>query len=394
MKTTALLTAAVCAAASLSAQTPPEHDVTEQSVVWVVPGLDRVAVRRDVPYKTDATKTLGLDVYSPPGARAGELLPAVVFINGVGDAEGRSLKDWGIYRSWARTVAASGWIAVTFASRGAQVEADVADAFAFLAKDGAKLGIDSKRIAAWACSANVTPGLRFLMDAAGPGVIGAVIYYGSSDPAKIRTDLPVYFARAGLDSPRLNAAIDALWARAVAAGAPWQMVNAPGSHHAFDALDETEESRRIVRETLAFYRDLFEPPAAPPTANAARRALSFWFGNEYGKAAEAYAEYVKTHPDDATAWLRLGLSQAHTSQPDAARKSLEKAISLGGSQPADLYNVACGYALLGQKDRALDALDRAVAGGFRNRRLLERDEDLASLRGEERFQKILARLAS
>jgi hypothetical protein len=57
---------------------------------------------------------------------------------------------------------------VTFASRGAQVEADVADAFAFLAKDGAKLGIDSKRIAAWACSANVTPGLRFLMDAAGP----------------------------------------------------------------------------------------------------------------------------------------------------------------------------------------------------------------------------------
>jgi dienelactone hydrolase len=395
MRTTALLTAALGVATSLSAQTPPEHDVTEQSVVWVVPGLDQVAVRKDVPYKTEGATTLGLDVYSPPGLRAGELRPAVVFINGVGDAEGRSLKDWGIYRSWARTIAASGWIGVTFASRGGpRLDADIADAFAFLAKDGARLGVDTHRIAAWACSANVTAGLKFLMDRADPSVVGAVIYYGQSEPSKIRTDLPVYFARAGLDSPRLNAAIDALWARAVAAGAPWQMVNAPGSHHAFDALDETEESRRIVRETLAFYRDLFDPPPAPPTANAARRALSYWFGNEYGKAADAYAEYLKTHPDDGTAWLRLGLSQAHTSQPAAAQKSLEKAISLGGSQAVDLYNVACGYALLGQKDRALDALERAVAGGFRNRRLLERDDDLASLRGDERFQRILARLAS
>jgi dienelactone hydrolase len=394
MRTPAWLIAAACIAAPLSAQTPAEHDVTEQSVVWVVPGLERVTVRRDVPYKTDGAARLGLDVYYPPDFRPGSTRPAVVFVNGVGDAEGRSLKDWGIYRSWARTVAASGWIAVTFASRGPQIDVDIADAFAFLAKNGAELGVDSRRIAAWACSANVTPGLKFLMDAAGPSVIGAVIYYGSSDPARIRTDLPIYFARAGRDSPRLNAQIDALWQRAIAAGAPWQMVNAPGSHHAFDALDETEESRRIVRETLAFYRDLFEPPAAPPAANAARRALSFWFGGEYDEAAGAYAEYVRTHPNDATAWLRLGLSQAHTNQPAAAEESLERAIALGSGQPVDLYNVACAYALLGQKDRAFDALERAVAAGFRNRRLVERDEDLTSLRGDERFRKILERIGA
>jgi tetratricopeptide (TPR) repeat protein len=172
------------------------------------------------------------------------------------------------------------------------------------------------------------------------------------------------------------------------------MVNAPDSHHAFDALDETEESRRIVRETLAFYRDLFDPPAAPPAANAARRALSFWFGGEYDEAAGAYDEYVRTHPNDATAWLRLGLSQAHTNRAAAAEQSLERAIALGSGQPVDLYNVACAYALLGQKDRALDALERAVAAGFRNRRLVERDEDLTSLRGDERFRKILERLGA
>ena len=49
---------------------------------------------------------------------------------------------------------------------------------------------------------------KFLMDAAGPSVIGAVIYYGSSDPARIRTDLPIYFARAGLDSSELGSSFE------------------------------------------------------------------------------------------------------------------------------------------------------------------------------------------
>ena len=272
----------------------------------------------------------------------------------MGDGPGGRLKDWGIYQSWARTVAASGWIGVTFSSRGPATGSgpDIADLFGFLAKEGAPLGIDTSRIAAWVCSANVTSGLKFLMDRAGRGIVGAVVYYGDSDPAKIRTDLPIYYVRAGRDNPDLNARIDRLWARAVAAGAPWEMVNASESHHAFDALDETEESRRIVRETLAFYRDLFQPPPPPPATNAARRALSFWFGHEYAKAEAAYGEFLKTHPNDATAWMRLGLSQAYTKQPAAAEASLERAISLGANGPIDLYNVACAYAVLGEKDRA------------------------------------------
>ncbi|HEX4441814.1 MAG TPA: hypothetical protein VH854_17195 [Thermoanaerobaculia bacterium] len=381
--------------APLLGQDAPEHEVNEQSVVWAVPGLDRVTVRKDLPYEADGAASPGLDVYYPADFREGAPRPAVVFINGVGgDQAGRSLKEWGIYRSWARTIAASGWIGVTFAARRGRIDADIADAFAYLARDGARLGIDPRRIAAWMCSANVTSGLKFVMDEAAAGVAGAVVYYGSSDPARIRTDLPIYFVRAGRDNPELNARIDKLWARAIAAGAPWQMVNAPESHHAFDALDDTDESRRIVRETLAFYRDLFEAPAAPPPTNAARRALSFWFAHEYGEAADAYAEYVKTHPNDATAWLRLGYAQASTKQGAAADASLQRAIALGAASPIDLYNVASAYALLGETDRALDALERAVSAGFRDRGLAERDPDLASLRGDARFQTLLSRIGA
>ncbi len=380
------------AAAARAIPTPPNpaHDVVSQRVVYSVPGMDRVKVRRDVAYKKADGARLELDLYYPPGHRAGTPTPVVVFINGVGDRPGSKLKDWEIYQSWARLVAASGWIGVNFEARGNST-ADISDALAFLRSRAAGLDIDADRIGAWVCSGNVTAGLPVLM---GPeaGVRGAVVYYGTAELASIRKDLPVFYVRAGRDNPRLNSRIAEIWKQAISADAPWAMVNAPVSHHAFDALDETDESRRIVRETLDFYRDLFTPPAASGPPSLAKTALSHWFGGrEYAQAARAYAEYVTLHPDDAVAWMRLGVSQAATGDP-AASSSLEKAVNLGADSPADLYNVACGYSLLGQTEKALDWLDRAVAAGFDNRRGLETDADLAGIRDTERFREILAKV--
>ena len=378
------------AARAIPAPPNPVHDVTSQGVVYAVPGMDRVEVRRDVPYKKADGADLKLDLYYPPDHRAGTAAPAVVFINGVGDRPGSKLKDWGIYQSWGRLVAASGWIGVTFEARGNSA-ADISDAFGFLRSHAAALDVDPDRVGAWVCSGNVTAGLPVLMGDA-PGVRGAVVYYGVAELPSIRRDLPVFYVRAGRDNPRLNSGIAEIWTKAIAADAPWAMVNAPASQHAFDALDETDESRRIVRETLDFYRDLFAPPAAPGPPSLAKAALSHWFGGrEYPQAAKAYADYLKAHPDDAVAWMRLGVSQAATRDPSAAA-SLEKAVKLGADSPADLYNVACGYSLLGQKEKALDWLERAVAAGFGDRRQLEADADLANIRDTERFREILAKI--
>ena len=396
-----VLTFAAAAAAARALPDPPSvdkrvHEVTAQGVVYAVSGMDRVTVRADVPYKKIEGGELKLDLYypNPPDAKPGAKYPAVVFINGVGDQPNNKLKGWEIYKSWGRLVAASGWIGVNFEARGPydQSGPDIRDVFAFLRKDAASLGIDADRIAAWVCSGNVMSGLAVLMTDVDAGVRGAVVYYGDSKVEKLRTDLPVYFVRAGRDNPNLNTRIDEMWKKAIAAGAPWVMVNAPTSQHAFDAFDETDESRRIVRETLDFYRDLFTPPAPTGPPSLAKKALSHWFGGrEYPQAAQAYAEYVKAHPNDGVAWMRLGLSQANMKDP-AAAASLDKAAQLGATTPVDLYNVACGFALIGQKEKALDYLGRAVAAGFDDRRLLETDTDLASIRDTDGFKQIMGKV--
>jgi putative intracellular protease/amidase len=58
----------------------------------------------------------------------------------------------------------------------------------------------------------------------------------------------------------------------------------------------------------------------------------------------------------------------------------------------ETYNLACLFARTGRTPEALDALESAVKDGFGPRSVLERDEDLAPLRGDPRFASILATL--
>src|SRR4051812_28783219 len=57
-----------------------------------------------------------------------------------------------------------------------------------------------------------------------------------------------------------------------------------------------------------------------------------------------------------------------------------------------LYNTACARALAGHPDKALEALGKAVEAGFFDWQLAEKDEDLASLRENPKFQEILSKL--
>jgi tetratricopeptide (TPR) repeat protein len=53
------------------------------------------------------------------------------------------------------------------------------------------------------------------------------------------------------------------------------------------------------------------------------------------------------------------------------------------------YNVACGYALKGDKERAIDWLEISIKYGFTKFDHIKTDSDLDSLRGEPRFRALI-----
>jgi tetratricopeptide (TPR) repeat protein len=53
------------------------------------------------------------------------------------------------------------------------------------------------------------------------------------------------------------------------------------------------------------------------------------------------------------------------------------------------YNTACGYALAGNKEEAIDWLEYSVKAGYNDFDHLRKDSDLDSLRNEKRYKKLL-----
>lgn len=265
-----------------------DYDMFKKPVVLSVPGMEAVEVRRDLVYRRlpDGTE-LKMDVYLPPGLMEGERRPGVVFVHGgpIPEEVWEPIRHCGIFSSFGRLLAASGFVAVNFSHRYvgfAEIEnsmANVEAAFAFLRKEAAGLPLDPDRLAAWVFSgggSHIGPLL-----AARPSWLRCVVgYYTVMDLRPIREHIPgglpeetlarfspvavlpeagyegppLLIARAGLDQPWLNATIDAFVARALAANAPLDLLNHPKGQHGFDVLNDDDRSREILARTIEFVK--------------------------------------------------------------------------------------------------------------------------------------------
>jgi adenylate cyclase len=101
---------------------------------------------------------------------------------------------------------------------------------------------------------------------------------------------------------------------------------------------------------------------------------------------------LEANPGDARARYMGAANFATIGEKDKALEWADLALQSGADEPMVYYNAACTFAVLGEHGRAMELLERAVALGWGDRAWMENDSDLASLRGNPRFQALLARL--
>lgn len=107
-----------------------------------------------------------------------------------------------------------------------------------------------------------------------------------------------------------------------------------------------------------------------------------------GRRAEAIAafrEYVEHNRFDGGGWAALSFALHMNQQFPEAIDAAKRAIDLGVNPAGQMYNIACGYALMGEKDMALDWLRRSFDAGFPDSETVELDSDMDSLRDDPRF---------
>jgi tetratricopeptide (TPR) repeat protein len=106
------------------------------------------------------------------------------------------------------------------------------------------------------------------------------------------------------------------------------------------------------------------------------------------QAEDDYEAAIRCDPGHAHAYFSLGnIHMARGEYAKAIRRNLT-ATKLWPEHPAFCYNLACAYALHGDTEEALAALTKAISYGA-SREYARRDEDLAGLRGQARFQELV-----
>lgn len=258
-------------------------EITKKGVVYQMPGVDSVAIRRDVEYQVTEAGALTMDIYYPPDAKGGARIPAVIIVAGYPDqgfqkALGCKFKEMGSSISWGRLTAASGMAAITYTNR--EPASDFHALLQYVRGNAAQLGIDENRIGLWASSGNVPLALSALIEKAGDylkcavlcygymldleggtGVADAARTFGFVNPCAGKTvddlprDTPLFIVRAGQDEmPRLNETLDRFVAGALACNLPITLANHAAAPHAFDLFYDSEATREIIRQILAFMR--------------------------------------------------------------------------------------------------------------------------------------------
>jgi hypothetical protein len=270
------------------------HPITMQGLVYQIAGADALSMRRDVVYRESDAGNLTMDIYYPIESPGGARKPAVLFVAGYPDPGmqrmlGCRLKEMASYIAWGRLAAASGLVAVTYAN--GEPAADCHAVLEHLRQNAASLGIDENRIGVWASSGNVPMALSLLLEDAHHDLRCAVLAYGFmldldgatavADAAMkwgfvnptagrsvddLAPDVPLFIVRAGRDeNPHLNETIDGFSNKALARNLPLTLANHATAPHAFDLFHDSETSREIIRQILAFLRfHLAGVPLPPP----------------------------------------------------------------------------------------------------------------------------------
>jgi adenylate cyclase len=107
---------------------------------------------------------------------------------------------------------------------------------------------------------------------------------------------------------------------------------------------------------------------------------------------EALEGYLQVHPDDEAALGRAAVCAAWLGDAARAQEFVDRALAAEPDSYIAAYNGACAFALLGDRERALQLLDQAVGTGRGSFAWIEHDDDLVALRGDPRFEAIIARI--
>lgn len=153
-----------------------------------------------------------------------------------------------------------------------------------------------------------------------------------------------------------------------------------------DALGLLQHAAQVRKED---YEAVVFIPQAMTSLGLEKSVIDPW-REEFIRRCEAQ---IAAYPDDVRAMYLLAAHLPALGRADEGEQLIRQALELAPEDGPVLYNSACFYSLAGDKQQALDLLERAMEQGAAGLSWLKHDSDFDCLHDEPRFQTLLGKLA-
>lgn len=244
-----------------------------------------INIIKDSVYKQIGTNNLLMDIYTPEKSDPKAKLPVVIFVHGEGpEIFIKDAKDGGLYSNYGKLLSSMGYAAITFNhprassnfSKINEVSKDILDAVEHVRKNAELWNIDVNRICVWTFSlGGIYTGL--FLNNNEKKVKCLISYYGLLDiyakiskhddmyekftPEEYLSNLnsnecSILIVKAAKDKTEaVNKSIDKFIQEAEANSIKYDYVIHNTGGHAFDVMNDNNETRNVIRKTLEFIKE-------------------------------------------------------------------------------------------------------------------------------------------
>jgi len=148
-----------------------------------------------------------------------------------------------------------------------------------------------------------------------------------------------------------------------------------------DAIKLFEKVIEINPDFYAAYKDLSSSYERTGNIDQHNKVLQ--------KSMEVYPRYLSQHPDDARALVFYAADLAQLGKIEEAREAGKKAFELSPNDALMLYNLACVFSRLREKESGVDYLKKAINAGYQNYEWIKRDADFENIRNEQGYIELM-----
>jgi non-specific serine/threonine protein kinase len=155
-----------------------------------------------------------------------------------------------------------------------------------------------------------------------------------------------------------------------------------------------EEAAKLFEEACRVRPDDYQAPSLLANTYEGMGVDASTVQAAHRRAIEVIEKHLEMHPDDVRALYLGAQNLCRLGELERGQAWAQRALAIDPEDSAVCYNVSCIYAILGKTEQSIECLEKSIACGFGDKKIIQNDPYLAPIRSHPRYIALVNKLAA